>query len=218
MSGCIKICPFMFISALWRNHGSNFAKPILYIHVFLWLYSWDNLFCLYYKGFHYTFSSSCNPNLPTLSQSNHSCSGPCSELLKDVEIWKGDFSQLLILPKSSLWGSTRGFYGMYFQLLRGLKGDLCVQNRVGEIDTLGRLQTRLGSQRGWGNILINTFVCFSSVVMQAMSYLIMHLVLVLESEVKRLFYTGSVLELIHPIFYFVHCTMVLCVVLRWRLC
>lgn len=62
---CVKICPFMFISAI----GSNFTKPSLYIHVFLWLYSWGNLFCLYYKGVHYNFSSSCNPNLPVLSQS-----------------------------------------------------------------------------------------------------------------------------------------------------
>lgn len=50
--------------------------------------------------------------------------------------------------------------------------------------------------------MINTFVCFSSVVMWAILYLIVHLVLVLESEVKRLFYTGSVLELITPIFLF----------------
>lgn len=78
MSGCITICPFMFISAIWWNRGSNFAKPSLSIHVFLWLYSWGNLFCLYYKGFHYNFSSSCNPNLPVLSPTNHSCSGLCS--------------------------------------------------------------------------------------------------------------------------------------------
>lgn len=120
MSGCIKICPFMFISAIRWNRGSTFAKPSLSIHVLLWLYSEGNLrfFFLYYKGFHYTFSSSCNPNLPVLSQTNHSRSR--------VEIWKGDFSQLLILPKGCLWGFTKGFFGMYFRLLRELKRDLCI--------------------------------------------------------------------------------------------
>lgn len=50
MSGCIKICPFVFISAIRWNRGSTFAKPSLSIHVLLWLYSEGNLrfffFCI----------------------------------------------------------------------------------------------------------------------------------------------------------------------------
>lgn len=103
----------------------NSASLSMFFFGFIQRAIWG-FFFLYYKGFHYTFSSSCNPNLPVLSQTNHSRSGLCSYLLKDVEIWKGDFSQLLILPWGCLWGSTKGFFGMYFRLLRELKRDLCI--------------------------------------------------------------------------------------------
>lgn len=148
MSGCIEICPFMFISALWWNHGSNFAKPSLCIHVFLWLYSWDNLFVCITKVFITPF--------PHLVTQICQLSAKATIRVQDhaLNFWRLWRSEKVILVSclfclKVLCGPPQRFLSYVFPATERVKrGLVYLQNRVGEIDTLGRLRKRLGSQRG----------------------------------------------------------------------
>lgn len=105
---------------------------------------------------------------------------------------RGDLKRWLLsaafLLTDSLWDCAEGFFFYIFQTTDGLgKGRVYLQYEGGVNDLLGRLKARLGSQRGSADHLIEPSVCFSSVVIWTILCLFLHLVLFLESEVKRPF-------------------------------
>lgn len=103
----------------------------------------------------------------------------------DLKRW---LSSAAFLNTGSLWDCTEEVFWYVFQTTDGVeKGLVYLQYEGGVNDLLGRLKARLGSQRGSADCLIEPSICFSSVVVWTILCLFLHLVLFLESEVKRPF-------------------------------